>query len=151
MDGGWRLPTRGARIGMRGGRMARGVRHPWRGRRRRPVAAGSRCGSSRRPLSPARKDEAGGWRVVRRVWGGPRRAPRRAWRVRPRAAARCGRAPGAGVAGGPSVHPVGPGPAHGPWRRAPHPPRGAQPGGGLCSPRRVRPGAFPARLTTACS
>ena len=63
----------------------------------------------------------------------------------------CGRAPGAGVAGGPSVRPVGPWPAHRPWRRTPPPARGAPPDGGPRVPRRVRPGAFPARLTTACS
>ena len=63
----------------------------------------------------------------------------------------CGRAPGAGVAGGPSVRPVGPGPAHRPWWRTHHPPRGAPPGGGLRVPGRVRPGVLPARLTTACS
>jgi len=136
---------------MRGARMARGGCGPWRGHRRRPVAAGSRRGGPRRPVGPAREDEAGGWPVARRVWGGPWRAPRGG--VARGAACigvPCGSAPGAGAAGGPSVHPVGPWPAHDPWRRAPHPPRRTPPGGGPRLPGRMRPGAR-ARLTRRCS
>ena len=133
--GGWRVAcgTRGAGVGG----------DPWRQDR----GGVARAGPSVQPVGSWWADDP--WRAAAGV--APGVPPVVAWRVRPRAAARCGRAPGAGDPGDPSVRPVGRWPTHGAWRRAHHPPRGAQPGDGLRVPGRVRPGALPARLTTACS